>query len=144
QRDLLPHLLIHHPWPLPSRHRGHPARHRLLGGMKRRAPMIRKGEDALAASRLPPVTTQANRHRPSTAQPGSPAAAVNAAPIAATADRSRSGSSRTTSPPSSTASAEKLTARSPARAANRRTQPRAVLCRPPPPAPARPTPPHPA
>jgi len=47
--------------------------------MKRRVPMIRKGEDALAASRLPPVTAQANRHRPSTAQPGSPAAAVNAA-----------------------------------------------------------------
>ena len=96
--------------------------------MKRRLPMIRKGEDALAASRLPPVTAQANRHRPSTAQPGSPAAAVNAAPIAATADRSGSGSGRTASPPSSTASAEKLTASSPARAANRRTQPRAVVC----------------
>ena len=57
--------------------------------MKRRLPIIRKGEDALAASRLPPVTAQANRHRPSTAQPGSPAAAVNAAPTAATADRTR-------------------------------------------------------
>ena len=96
--------------------------------MKRRLPIIRKGEDALAASRLPPVTAQANRHRPSAAQPGSPAAAVNAAPIAATADRNRSGSSRITSPPSSTASAEKLAASSPARPANRRTQPRAVVC----------------
>ena len=81
--------------------------------MKRRLPIIRKGEDASAASRLPPVTAQANRHRPSTAQPGSPAAAVNAAPTAATADRRGSGSGRTTSPPSSAASAEKLTASSP-------------------------------
>ena len=96
--------------------------------MKRRLPMIRKGEIALAAIRLPPVTAQANRHRPSTAQPGSPAAAVNAAPTAATADRSGSGRGRTTSPPSSAASAEKLTASSPARAVNRRTQPRAVIC----------------
>jgi hypothetical protein len=35
---------------------------------------------------------------------------------------------RTTSPPSSTASAAKLTASSPARPENRRTQPRAVVC----------------
>jgi hypothetical protein len=48
--------------------------------------------------------------------------------IAATANRHRSGCGRTTSPPSSTASAEKLTASSPARPANRRTQPRAVVC----------------
>src|SRR5438874_938169 len=33
--------------------------------MKRRLPMISQGEVALAASRLPPVTAQANRHRPS-------------------------------------------------------------------------------
>ena len=95
--------------------------------MKRRLPMTSQGEDALAASRLPPVTALANRHRPSTAHPGSPAAAANAAPTAATADRSGSGSGRTASPPSSTHSAEKLTASSPARAANRRTQPRAVV-----------------
>ena|SRR5487761_1255567 len=37
------------------------------------------------------------------------------------------GCGRTTSPPSSTASAEKPTASSPARAENRRTQPRAVV-----------------
>ncbi len=89
--------------------------------MKRRLPMISQGEVALAASRLPPVTAQANRHGPSGAQPGSPAAAVNAAPIAATANRRRSGCGRGASPPSSAASAEKLTASSPARAANRRT-----------------------
>ena len=51
--------------------------------MKRLLPMTRKGEVALAASRLPPVTALANRHRPSTAQPGRPAAAVNAALTAA-------------------------------------------------------------
>ena len=96
--------------------------------MKRRLPITSQGEDALAASRLPPVTALANRHRPSTAHPGSPAAAANAAEIAVTADRSGSGSSRTASPPSSTHRAEKLTARSPARDANRRTQPRAVVC----------------
>ena len=56
--------------------------------MKRRLPMIRKGELALAAIRLPPVTADANRHGPSGSQPGSPAAAANAAPIAATANRS--------------------------------------------------------
>ena len=95
--------------------------------MKRRLPMTSQGEDALAASRLPPVTALANRHRPSTAHPGSPAAAANAAPTAATADRRGSGSGRTASPPSSAHSAEKLTASSPARAANRRTQPRAVV-----------------
>jgi hypothetical protein len=50
--------------------------------MKRRVPMISQGEVALAASRLPPVTALANRHCPSAAQPGRPAAAVNAAPAA--------------------------------------------------------------
>ena len=90
-------------------------------------PMTSQGEDALAASRLPPVTALANRHRPSTAHPGRPAAAANAAPTAATAHRSGSGAGRTASPPSSAHSAAKLTASSPARAANRRTQPRAVV-----------------
>src|SRR5579872_1743423 len=89
--------------------------------------MISQGEDALAASRLPPVTAAANRHAPRPAHPGRTAAAVNAAETAATADRGGSGCGRTTSPPSSTASAEKHTASSPARAANLRTQPRAVV-----------------
>jgi hypothetical protein len=96
--------------------------------MKRLLPMTIQGEDTLAASRLPPVTALANRHAPSAAHPGRAAAAVNAAPIAPAAHRSRrSGSGRITSPPSSAHSAEKLTASSPARPANRRTQPRAVV-----------------
>jgi len=45
--------------------------------MKRLLPMTSQGEAALAASRLPPVTAPANRHGPSAAQPGSPAAAPN-------------------------------------------------------------------
>ncbi len=65
---------------------------------------------------------------PSTAQPGSAGRGRERRPDRRDArDRSGSGSGRTTSPPSSTASAEKLTASSPARAVNRRTQPRAVV-----------------
>src|SRR6266700_969641 len=77
-----------------------PARHGLLGGMKRRLPITSQGEDALAASRLPPVTALANRHRPSTAHPGSPAAAANVAETAVTADRS--GAGRTPHAPATT------------------------------------------
>lgn len=67
--------------------------------MKRLPPMTSQGEDALAASRLPPVTALANRHAPSTAHPGRPDAASNAAPTAPAAHRSRrSGSGRTGEP----------------------------------------------
>jgi hypothetical protein len=55
--------------------------------MKRRLPTIRKGEIVLAASNLPPLTADANRHRPSASHPGSAVAASNAAAIAVSANR---------------------------------------------------------
>jgi hypothetical protein len=53
--------------------------------MKRRLPTIRKGAVVLAAISVPPLTAHANRHAPSPAHPGSPAAAANAEPIPASA-----------------------------------------------------------
>ena len=47
--------------------------------MKRRLPTIRKGEPVLAAISLPPLTADANRHRPTASHPGKAAAAPNAA-----------------------------------------------------------------
>ena len=96
--------------------------------MKRRLPTTRKGEVVLAAISLPPLTDDANRHRPATRHPGKPAAAPNAAPIAVSAKRPASAGGQTASPPRSTASAANATPSSPARAPNRRTQPRAVAC----------------
>jgi hypothetical protein len=95
--------------------------------MKRRFPTISQGAIVLAAIRLPPLTAQANRHRPSPAHPGRPAAAPNAAPIAATANRPASAGGQIASPPSSTASAANATPRPRARTPNRRTHPRAVV-----------------
>ena len=95
--------------------------------MKRRLPITRKGEVVLAVISLPPLTTDANRHAPSPAQPGKAAAAANAAPIAASANRAAPAGGGNGSPPSSTASAANAAPSSPARARNRRTQPRAVV-----------------
>lgn len=95
--------------------------------MKRLFPTISHGVIVLAAIRVPPLTAQANRHRPSPAHPGSPHAAPNAAPIAATANRPAPAGGRIASPPSSTASAANATPRPRARAPNRRTHPRAVV-----------------
>src|SRR6516164_11795529 len=97
------------------------------GGMKRRLPATRKGEPALAAISLPPLTDEANRHAPSPSHPGKPAAAANAAPTAASANRPASAAGRIGSPPSSTASAANPVPSTGARARNRRTQPRAVV-----------------
>ena len=96
--------------------------------MKRLLPTTRKGEVVLAAISLPPLTDDANRHRPTTRHPGKPAAAPNAAPIAVSAKRPASAGGQIASPPRSTASAANATPSSPARAPNRRTQPRAVVC----------------
>jgi hypothetical protein len=96
--------------------------------MKRRLPTISQGEVVWAAISLPPLTDDANRHTPSPSHPGKPAAAPNAAPIAVSANRPASAGGRIASPPSSTASAANAAPSSPARAPNRRTQPRAVVC----------------
>lgn len=82
----------------------------------------------LAVISFPPLTEEANRHRPSAAHPGSEHAASNAAPIAATANRAGSAAGRTGSPPSSTVSAANATPVPGARARNRRSHPRAVVC----------------
>jgi len=95
--------------------------------MKRLFPTISQGAIVLAAIRVPPLTAQANRHRPSPAHPGRPHAAPNASPIAASANRRASAGGRIASPPSSTASAANATPRPRARAPNRRTHPRAVV-----------------
>ena len=96
--------------------------------MKRRLPTISQGEVVLAAISLPPLTDDANRHRPTTSHPGKPATAPNAAPIAVSAKRPASAGGQIASPHRSTASAANATPSSPARAPNRRTQPRAVVC----------------
>jgi hypothetical protein len=95
--------------------------------MKRRLPTISQGEVALAAISLPPLTAQANRHKPAASHPGSAHAAPNAESIAANANRPASAAGRIASPPSSTASAANATPSSRPRAANRRTHPRAVV-----------------
>ncbi len=96
--------------------------------MKRRRPTISQGEVVLAASSLPPLTDEANRHAPRPAQPGRPAAAPNAAPTAASANRPGSAAGRIASPPSSTASAANATPVCAARHRKRRSHPRAVVC----------------
>ena len=96
--------------------------------MKRRLPTTNQGEIALAAISLPPLTDDANRHRPAASHPGKAAAASNAAPIAASANRPASAAGPIASPPSSTASAANAIPSSPARPPNRRTHPRAVVC----------------
>lgn len=96
--------------------------------MKRRRPITNQGADALAASSVPPLTADANRHAPRPAHPGKAAAAANAAPIAAAAYRAAPSGGVIACPPSSTASAANPAPSAGARAANRRTQPRAVVC----------------
>ncbi len=81
----------------------------------------------LAAISLPPLTAEANRHAPSPAHPGRPDAAANAAPIAASANRPGRSGGESASPPRSTASAANPAPVCGARAANRRTHPRAVV-----------------
>ena len=87
--------------------------------MKRRLPTTNQGEIALAAISLPPLTDDANRHRPAASHPGKAAAASNAAPIAASANRPASAAGPIASPPSSTASAANAMPSSPARPPNR-------------------------
>jgi hypothetical protein len=82
----------------------------------------------LAASSLPPLTADANRHRPRPAQPGNPHAAANVHRIAVTAPAAASTTGRNTAPPSSAHSAANATPSSPARAAKRRRHSRAVVC----------------
>jgi len=96
--------------------------------MKRRLPTIRKGEVALAAISLPPLTDDANRHTPRPAHPGSAHAAPKAARIAASANRPASAAGLIASPPSSTASAANATPVPAARDRKRRSHPRAVVC----------------
>ena len=60
----------------------------------------------LAASSLPPLTPDANRHRPTPAHPGSATAASNAAWMAATANPAASADGASASPPNSTASGQ--------------------------------------
>ncbi len=96
--------------------------------MKRRLPTIRKGEVALAAISLPPLTDEANRHTPRPAHPGSGHAASKAAPIAASANRAGPAAGPIASPPSSTASAANPAPVSAARDRNRTSHPRAVVC----------------
>jgi hypothetical protein len=57
------------------------------GDRKRRLPTTNQGEVVLAAISLPPLTDDANRHRPAISHPGRPAAASNAAVIAVSASR---------------------------------------------------------
>lgn len=95
--------------------------------MKRRLPITYQGEVVLAAISLPPLTAEANRHDPSPAHPGKAAAAANAAPIAASANRVAPAGGGNDCPPSSTASAANPAPICGARAANRRTHPRAVV-----------------
>lgn len=95
--------------------------------MKRRLPTMNQGETVLAATSLPPVTAEANRHAPNRPHPGRAAAAVNAAPIAPSANRPAPAGGVTACPPSSTASAANATPSWWAQARNRRTHPRAVV-----------------
>ena len=96
--------------------------------MKRRLPTIRKGETVLAAISLPPLTDDANRHRPTASHPGKPGGRV---------ERRRDRGQR--EPARLSGRADRLPAQLhrqrrerhpelPARARNRRTQPRAVVC----------------
>lgn len=96
--------------------------------MKRRLPTINQGESVLVAISFPPVTADTNRHNPTGAQPGRPEAARHAAPIPASAQPVGLAGGRTASSPSSTVNAENATAHRIAPAANRRHQPRAVVC----------------
>lgn len=96
--------------------------------MKRRLPTTRKGEVMLAAISDPPLTADANRHAPSPAHPGRHEAASNAAPTAASANRAAASGGAIAGPPSSTASAANPAPICGARTANRRHQPRAVVC----------------
>ena len=127
QCDLLPRLLIH-PGALP------PLRARLRAAVtgswrtKRCLPMISQGEPR----RRPAGSRRSPRWRTATV----PAQSIPAGLAAAWRERRRDRghgepglciAGRATSPPSSTASADNHPASSPARAANRRTQPRAVV-----------------
>ncbi len=58
--------------------------------MKRRLPTINQGESVLVATSLPPLTADANRHRPIAAHPGSDSAASHDALIASNAQHSTS------------------------------------------------------
>lgn len=82
----------------------------------------------LAANSLPPLTADANRHRVNRTQPGNSHAALNAAPIADTAPAAVSARGASTGPPSSAHNAANATPIALARAVNRRSHSRAVVC----------------
>jgi hypothetical protein len=96
--------------------------------MKRRLPTINQGESVLVAISFPPLIVEMNRHNPTCAQPGNPAAARHAATTAANAHPVGLLPGVSAASPSSTARADNATAQRVAPAAKRRHQPRAVVC----------------
>jgi hypothetical protein len=79
--------------------------------MKRRLPITIESEFVLVDISFPPQIAEQDRHHPTAAQPGRPAAASHAAVIAANAQPSRCGTGRTVAPPNSTATAANATAK---------------------------------
>lgn len=95
--------------------------------MKRRLPTIINGTSVLAASSLPPLTAETNRHRPTAHQPGKPVAASHEPSIASSAHRHTSPPTFTAGPPNSTDSAANDTATPSPADLNLRHHPRAVV-----------------
>ena len=95
--------------------------------MKRRLPTIIESGFVLVAINIAPQAAETNRHHPSAAQPGRPAAASHAAAMAASAHPSRWRRGVTAAPPRSTANAAKATARRSALPLKRRHHSRAVV-----------------
>ncbi len=97
--------------------------------MKRRLPNTRQGGSVLDLINIPPVTTDTNAHNPAVNTSCRPTAALCALAITATAAAIASLATRvSTSPPSSIVNAANPDHNTAARAANRRTQSRAVVC----------------
>ena len=96
--------------------------------MKHPLPTTRQGEVALGGVILPPGADDAEPQAPSAAHPGGRAAAPKAALIAASANGPAPAGGAIAGPPSSTASAANPGPSRAAPDANRRTQPRAVVC----------------
>jgi hypothetical protein len=95
--------------------------------MKRRLPTTNQSEFVLVPSSAPPLTADKNRHDPTAAQPGNPAAACQAAAIAANAHPSPVVAGMTVVPPNSTANAANAAPRRPQRWRKRRHHPLAVV-----------------
>lgn len=95
--------------------------------MKRRLPTTIQSGFVLAAINIAPVAADTNRHDPSAAHPGRPAAASQAATMAANAQPSTRRLGVTTGPPNSTVNAENVTPSRSAPLLNRRHHPLAVV-----------------